>query len=86
MKLLKDYPRLKVRIYDDSLLTHGCGPYRALTIRFPKWGIRLHSGGYGNIPAPTGCYTRIPKRTHYHRIATHIDFLNFGISILYQPY
>lgn len=84
MKTIYSSPRLT--ILDESLPSHGAGPLYALTFKFSKFKIRLHAGGYGNVKGPGGCFTLLPKITHYRQIATHLDFLNFGISLVYSPW
>lgn len=78
---MKQYPPYnKWRFRNESLLSHGQGPYRAVSFRRGAWGggIRFSHGGYG--------FRRRRFEPHYVRYrltATHFGVGAWCVSIIH---
>lgn len=73
-----------MKIQKRHLLTHGAGALRQWVLIVCGRGFRFSIGGYGNIPAPIGCWCLIPRIKHYRNIASYLHWLNMSVSYLYR--
>lgn len=72
---------MKIAVFTDHMPTHGAGGIKDYCIRLGKYIIRFWSGGYGNIRPPLGCWRWYPSYTYYRKIALHLHWFKYGITI-----